>query len=137
VATWRLKNLDQGERQSVRELVTHIEELEQDIPALSTEELRAWTLLNCLRGDIRREVLRENRTISSREQVIASAQRQEELLGDKRRARVRTVGVSQASHEHVTRKRSDKRSDLCYKCQKPGHIAKNCLNKADAGTSQG
>jgi hypothetical protein len=70
VASLRLKHLVQGERQSARDLVTYVEGLQQDIPALSTEELRAWTMLNYPRGDIRKEVLRENHTISSRELVI-------------------------------------------------------------------
>jgi hypothetical protein len=42
-------------------------------------EQRAWVLLNGLRPVIRTGVLRENKTITSRVQVLAIARRQEEL----------------------------------------------------------
>ncbi|KAF7513639.1 hypothetical protein GJ744_007690 [Endocarpon pusillum] len=62
----RLKKLEQRPNQVVREVVRVIEELEKDVPSLTKDEEKA-------------EVLRENKTITSREQVIAAAQRQEEL----------------------------------------------------------
>jgi hypothetical protein len=64
----------------IRDLVNYIEELEQDLPPFSIEEERAWRLLNSFKSEFRREILHENRVIASREQIIASAQRQEELV---------------------------------------------------------
>jgi hypothetical protein len=46
---------------------------------MSHEEQRAWLLLNGLRREVRSGVLREEREIRSREQVIAAAQRLHEL----------------------------------------------------------
>ena len=66
-ASLRLKNLVQSENQSVRDIATTVEELEEDLLALSPGEERVWRMLNALRPEIRREVLRENRIITSRE----------------------------------------------------------------------
>jgi hypothetical protein len=77
----RLKTVQQKENQTVRDLVNYIEELEKDIPAQTEQEKKAWQLLNSLAPAIRREVMKENKTITSRDQVIAAAQRQEELAG--------------------------------------------------------
>jgi hypothetical protein len=52
-----------------------VKELEEDWPTLTFKEDKAWRLLNSLRPELRREVLRENKVITSREQVVASAQR--------------------------------------------------------------
>src|SRR5450432_1680575 len=78
-ASLRLKEARQKKDQSVRDLVGHIEQLERDIPEQSKQEQEAWHLLNSLYPEIRREVMRENKVITTREQVIAAAQRQEEL----------------------------------------------------------
>lgn len=69
----------QGEGQTARALLEEIEALETEIPELSETERGAWQYLNSLRPDLRTEVMRENREIHSREQVLAAAQRQEEL----------------------------------------------------------
>ena len=66
-ASLRLKSLIQRETQSVREIATMVEELEEDLLVLTPGEERAWRMLNALRPEIRREVLRENRIITSRE----------------------------------------------------------------------
>jgi hypothetical protein len=47
--------------------VNYVEELEEDWPTLIPEEDKAWRLLNSLRPELRREVLRENKAITSRE----------------------------------------------------------------------
>jgi hypothetical protein len=52
-----------------------VEELEEDLLSLTPSEERAWRMLNALRPEIRHDVLRENKTITSREQVIVAAQR--------------------------------------------------------------
>jgi hypothetical protein len=59
-ASLRLKNLVQSESQTVRDIATTVEELEEDLLALNSSEERAWRMLNALRPEIRREVLREN-----------------------------------------------------------------------------
>lgn len=130
-ASLRLKNLVQGENQSVRDIATTVEELEEDLLALSPGEQRAWRMLNALRPEIRREVLRENRTITSREQVIIAAQRQEELL--------KLEQIGQRSREQANRPREARETPaterICYTCRQSGHIARNCPKKDDAPKS--
>jgi hypothetical protein len=93
-ASLRLKEAKQGPTQSVQELVAYIEGLERDIPNWDVETQRAWTLLNALRPDIRREVMRENKDIVSRDQIIASAQRQEQLEKQQSKAASKPQGSS-------------------------------------------
>jgi hypothetical protein len=72
-ASLRLKKAEQQEGQSARQFSSYIEELEEDIPEISEEERRAWVLLNGLRPALRTGVLRENKVISSRAQVLSAA----------------------------------------------------------------
>ena len=65
-ALLRLKDAKQRDGQTVREFANYVEELEEDIPELDREASRGWTLLNGLNPEIRRVVLRENKTITSR-----------------------------------------------------------------------
>jgi hypothetical protein len=66
IASLRLKKLKQGDTQSVRDLVNYVEKLEKDWPTLTPEKDKTWRLLNSLRPELRREVLRENKAITSR-----------------------------------------------------------------------
>jgi len=97
---------------------------------MSREEQRAWTLLNGLRASIRSGVLRENKTITSRAQVLSAAQRQEELLGE---VDGQGTGVaSETGGRPGKRMRSMTESSatiLCYKCGKEGHFKKDCPEK--------
>ena len=131
-ASLRLKNLVQSENQSVRDIATIVEELEEDLLTLSPGEECAWRILNALRPEIRREVLRENRTITSREQVIVATQRQEELL------KLEQMQISLRSKEQADRLRdtyeihSELRTERrCYKYRQLGHIVRDCLKKDD------
>jgi hypothetical protein len=58
----------------VRDFTNFLDELKEDIPEMSYEEQRAWSLLNSLRREVRSGVLREEREICSREQMITAAQ---------------------------------------------------------------
>jgi hypothetical protein len=58
---------------------------------MSYEEQRAWLLLNGLRREVHSRVLREEREIRSRKQVITAAQRLHEL-------ETMSTGVSHAFH---------------------------------------
>jgi hypothetical protein len=44
----------------MREIITMVEELKEDLLILTPGEERAWYILNILRPKIRRKVLREN-----------------------------------------------------------------------------
>jgi hypothetical protein len=65
-ASLRLKEARQKRGQSVRDLVEYIEQLKRDIPEQSKQQREAWHLLNNLHPEIRREVIRENKEITSR-----------------------------------------------------------------------
>jgi len=133
-ASLRLKNLVQRDTQSVREIATMVEELEEDLLSLTPGEERAWRMLNALRPEIRREVLRENKTITSREQVIVAAQRQEELL-KQGRAR-RPQGEQTESTRDASEGHSRPEERVCYQCRQTGHIAKDCPKTNKTSTSQ-
>jgi hypothetical protein len=68
----RLKEARQKRGQSVRDLIEYIEQLERDILEQSKQQREAWHLLNNLHPEIRREVMRENKKITSRGQVITA-----------------------------------------------------------------
>jgi hypothetical protein len=135
-ASLRLKRAEQREGQSARQFASYIEELEEDIPEeMSREEQRAWTLLNGLRASIRSGVLRENKTITSRAQVLSAAQRQEELLGEvDGKSTGNTSSGTGVTSEIGGKPRKRMRSEssatlLCYKCGKEGHFKKDCPEK--------
>ena len=127
-ASLRLKRAEQYVGQSARQFASYIEELEEDIPEISYEEQRAWTLLNGLRAPIRSGVLRENQTILSRAQVLSAAQRQEELLAEGQITRKDTSAASEIGVKPVKRMRAatDVKSTACYNCGKEGHFKQNC-----------
>jgi hypothetical protein len=78
-ASKRLKDIRLAKGQKVRNFRKQIEQLERDVPEQTKEVREAWTFLNSLSPELRREVLREQKTITSRDQVSASAQRFEEI----------------------------------------------------------
>jgi hypothetical protein len=79
IALLQLQTKTQRTGQSVRALLGEVENLESDIPKLTEEERSAWAFLNALSPELRTEVIRENKEIKTREQVVASAQRHEEM----------------------------------------------------------
>jgi hypothetical protein len=136
-ATLKLKEAKQGERQSVREFANWLEEIEEDIPEMSQEESRAWSLLNGLRTEVRSGVLREEREIRTREQVIASAQRLHELgtMGTGVSHAFRSGGHGQGSQTQASRRAESKEESTlegrtetrkCHRCYKRGHIIRDC-----------
>jgi hypothetical protein len=77
---------------------------------------------------LRREVLRENKTITSREQVVASAQKQEKLF--------KSLGNAPYAQAQNTPVKAPKKKDKlplteieCFKCGKKGHMKRDCPEK--------
>jgi Zinc knuckle len=129
-----LKRVQQREGQSIRELSNYIEELEEDVPELSAEQQRAWTLLNSLQLELRAAVLREERTIRTRGQVISTAQRLQELgvvvsESQSKRKRVDSEVYRSREREPQLGRKAQMMERLCYACDKPGHVAKDCPSK--------
>ncbi|KAL9104530.1 MAG: hypothetical protein Q9187_008890 [Circinaria calcarea] len=141
IASLRLKEAGQGKR-SVRELASYIESLEEDIPEQTREEQRAWVLLNALKSELRSAVLREERTIESRQQVITSAQRQHELEAltkprerDARETRDKSERGAETSQDASKRREGSDRGPHCYQCGKEGHIARRCPQATGAAAT--
>src|ERR1700761_2378898 len=82
----RLAAVKQSSDQSVRELLRRIETIETDIPPMSEDVRKAWIYLNALSPNIRALVMHEHKEITSREQVLASAQRHEDVIKQETRA---------------------------------------------------
>jgi hypothetical protein len=88
-------------------------------------------LLNGLRRDVRSEVLRKEREIRLREQVIAAAQCLHKLdsVADYAHAtHGRSAGETLIKSERPEQAaiRLDKRNMTCYCCSKEGYISKFC-----------
>ena len=111
--------------QSVREFAHYLQDQWDDIPTELTNELtQAWDLVNGLQSQLRREILREERAIRTRAQVITTAQRIEELETLRMPERRRSGGES--TPKNVVGERT------CYGCGKIGHVRKDCPEKAKA-----
>ena len=143
-ATLALTRKRQGRDQTVREFLEEVQDIENELPPMDENARKAWVLLNGLSPDLRTDVMREHTEIKSREQVLKTAQRIEEL--NKQRARTeayrprpsskdsRAAGTPQArrnygakdTREEGERRPSSRKSDNCYKCNQLGHYAKNC-----------
>lgn len=134
----------QGPSQSVRDLLAEIEQLEEDIPKMSEDERKAWVLLNALSPALRAEVIRENKEITSREQVLASAQRHEEITKSRVKAEsfrpplattTTTRRWTPATSSRVAanppkpnpnERRREPFGGECYNCGKKGHRKQDC-----------
>lgn len=81
----RLYMAKQQKDQKVQEYINYIETIEADIPPMGEDERRAWIVLNGLEPAIRAEVMHEHREILSREQVVESAIRHEEILAHRKK----------------------------------------------------
>ena len=72
-ALLHLHSLQQREEQSAQDLLTEIEQIEEDILPMTEDEREAWILLLALKPSIRTAVLIQCKQISTREQIMASA----------------------------------------------------------------
>ena len=161
-----LNNIAQKEGQSARKLKAEIESLKEAIPSDMPQQVReAWTLLLKLRPALRRQVMSDHKTITSREQVLASASKHEGLAESERKAESQatrsnrsgpasTTSVRTESHEKRTvtlfprkdRETPDKSArktatpaedpDACWLCKKKGHTKKDCPERGKLGMSK-
>lgn len=149
-ATLQKKEAQQKNSQSVRDFLKYLETLERDIPEMDRETRLAWDLLNGLRTELRIEILKENENITSRAQVIAAAQRQEELENQRKRVAGRTHEKhgSSSRRSPPAPKRTDqpkrqpeargmKRKGTCHYCGKENHYESECRKKAADLASSG
>ncbi|KAL2399170.1 hypothetical protein ABEF95_000260 [Exophiala dermatitidis] len=129
-ASLKLKNLRQ-ENLSVRQLVSAIEDLEDEVPDLTVEEQKAWILINCLRPDLRSAVLRESPEIRTRVQIQGLAQRLAEVGQQTEKTNpTEATSIRGASEARTERKREKSAGNkACYRCGKEGHIAKYCTEQ--------
>ena len=142
-ASLKLKDMRQGTK-SVRQLVSAMEELEDEIPVLSEAEQKAWALLNCLDSDLRTAVLREERVIRTRTQVQNAAQRLQELgvVGQRTAGAEKTTTPTRVGSEAVpvraaNEARTSDANRTCFRCGKKGHIKRYCTEPKTSGTSSG
>ena len=138
IALLAIKRAEQEQGQTVRALATVLDEYWEDVPEdMATEPIQAWALLNALQSDLRVAVLREERTITTRNQVIAAAQRQEILgVGPQRPQNRAPEAASRGLAPHTNRvegksldsnAQSEKRD--CFRCGERGHLVKHCPKK--------
>jgi hypothetical protein len=144
--------LTQGE--GVRDLVDKLEQLEKDIPEMEEDERKAWDLIVRLPAAIREELLRLDKPILSRTQVVAEVQKIEELLARKPQQSKPQSGSSGHQQPRRTSPRSGKtpRSEpkwqpreprnaagersqstpswACHYCHEKGHFIRDCPKKA-------
>ena len=73
-ASLKLKNSQQRKEQTIHNFASYLNELNDDLSEMTHEEWRAWELLNDLQFEIQCEIMRENKTIMSWEQVITAEQ---------------------------------------------------------------
>lgn len=120
-----VKKTRQGGR-TVRELAHWLEEQWDDIPELSLEERKAWDLVNALDPQLRTAVLRDERSIHTRAQIVSAALRIQELemtgtSSERRRPTQDPAAVEAARPEAgVEGKR------ICFRCKQEGHIRRDC-----------
>jgi hypothetical protein len=152
-ASKRLKDIRLAKGQKVRDFREAIEQLERDIPEQTKEVRDAWSFLNSLSPDLRREVLREQKTITSRDQISASAQRFEELAEMEARRKPeekekessnskpkdtpasgkRGAGKGRAKGSSSSTDKSKASKSLeCFNCGKLGHKAAECRSAPKA-----
>jgi hypothetical protein len=86
-------------------------------------------LLNGLKPAIRMGVLRENKVISSRAQVLSAAQRQEELLGEAEK----TTDTGDRPGKRARSETDAETPGKCYKCGKEGHFKRTCPDNKKTG----
>ena len=82
----KLKNSQQQKEQTICDFASYLNKLNNDLLKMTCEEWRAWELLNSLQFEIWCEIIRENKTIMSQEQVITAEQWQEELTQQQNRS---------------------------------------------------
>ncbi len=150
---WRFR---QKEGQSVQRVLAELVKLRAEITPLTDEQRRAWELLLALRLELRLAVQGELPTIETEEQVLTSAQRQEELLAVPNKGKGKETYADATGKQppskpkagapparkpasatlHKTgpgaskKERTTPGNYACFVCGEEGHIAKDCPKRA-------
>ena len=114
-STLAIKEMRQRESQTCKDVYIYMCELENNIPTMTVEQQRAWTLINALRPELRSRIVRDLPAIDSVDAVIACAGRNESTLLERtsaRSARASTANESESRRSSFlpTRKRFDRDS---------------------------
>ena len=149
------------EGQTAQQILADLVKLRAEIRPLSDEERRAWELLMALRLELRLKVQGELPTIETEDQVLRSAQRQEELLFAMAKGKGKETYADAAGKQPPSKPKagaplakkwapptpqkagvgSSKKERTtpssnsgCFVCGDKGHLARDCPKKA---TSKG
>ena len=126
-----LKNLRQG-GSSVRDLMHQVDQQWDDIPEMSVEERKAWDFVNALSPELRTLILRDERVVHTRAQMLSAALRIQEVESLARKEYPRRRGSASGSSTGLSSKEKVPESRKCFGCGKEGHIRRDCPTKRKA-----
>jgi hypothetical protein len=130
-ASYRLKKAEQRPNQSVREFVRYIEHLERDLPKETRGDVLGRIVLDGLREDLRAEVIKDIKNPTSREEVVSTAQRHEEIMRNRTAKKAPT-----RAHEEAMRNRTTKQTPTRTHDESRQSANRSNANRSTASNAQ-